>query len=96
MSRLAAPASNSPTVKAKKHPTLSERLKSYRLQNGLSYLKLARCCGVSEQTAFNACAGKKLTERIAYKIEQFLAVEDLNRLNTVNLPPQVTPGRPEC
>lgn len=72
MSSLTAPASNSPTVQAKKHPLLSERLRSYRLLHDLSYRKLATLCGVSDGTVIGACAGAKLTERIHHKIERFL------------------------
>ena len=72
MSSLTAPASNSPTVQAKRHPLLSERLRSYRLLHDLSYQKLSTLCGVSIPTSVRACAGAKLTERIHAKIERFL------------------------
>lgn len=72
MASLSAPANNSPTVQAKKHPALSDRLRNYRLSHDLVYNKLAVLCGVSPPTIVRACAGGKLTERIAYKIEKFL------------------------
>lgn len=72
MSSFSVSANNSPTVKAKRHPLLSERLRSYRLLHDLSYRKLSVLCGVSEPTAIRACAGTKLTERIHAKIERFL------------------------
>ena len=67
-----SPAQNSPTVRAEKHPSLSERLLKYRLENGLTLQKLGYLCGVNHVTISNACNGRKLTLRIAAKIDRFL------------------------
>ncbi len=73
MSATTYPASNSPTVKAKRRPSLSHRLRTFRLSRDLTYRDLAELCGVNPATIMRACHSAKLTERIAYKIEKALS-----------------------
>jgi transcriptional regulator with XRE-family HTH domain len=67
-----SPAAKTSTVKAKTKPSLGERLESFRLEHGYTFEKLGILCGVSRMSAQRACHGKKLTSRLAFKVERFL------------------------
>jgi len=52
---------------------LSERLQAFRVERDLTYAKLGVLIGVDAETARRACLGRKLTIRIAAKIERMFA-----------------------
>lgn len=52
--------------------TFHEKLQAFRVQRDLTYKQLGVLIGVTEETARRACLGKKLTIRIAAKVERIL------------------------
>lgn len=82
MSTLSAPACNSPTVQAKPNPSLTSRLKNYRVTRGYTQKQLhaqmnAMGCKIGSKTIQRLCARRgankhRLTDRIAGQILVFL------------------------
>jgi transcriptional regulator with XRE-family HTH domain len=55
---------------------LSERLRNYRLRNGLPIRKLAAKIGVSHTTISNVERGMEPHQLVRFKIEKFLKSKD--------------------